>query len=359
MARLDIEGVSKLYGSQAAVRDVSVAIADGEFVTLLGPSGSGKTTLLMIVAGFVEPSAGRVLVDGRDVTGLPPERRDFGMVFQGYALFPHLSVEGNVGFPLAVRGTPGAEAAAKVKATLEQVRLGALARRRPSQLSGGQQQRVALARALVFAPRLLLLDEPLSALDKNLREEMQGELKDLHRRTGVTFIHVTHDQDEALAMSDRIVLLNAGAIEQVGPPRELYRRPRSRFVAGFLGDNNLIPATVRGRDGARLRLEALGAGILAAGTDAGWRPGDAVTIALRPEHVTLARERGDQDNAVAARVADTVYRGSREVVLLEAGGRQLAAHVAAAAEGRWRPGEQVWLGWSAEDMHLLAAESAG
>jgi putative spermidine/putrescine transport system ATP-binding protein len=349
MARLDIEGVTKLYGGQAAVRDVSVAIADGEFVTLLGPSGSGKTTLLMVVAGFVEPSAGRVLVDGRDVTGLPPERRDFGMVFQGYALFPHLTVAGNVGFPLAVRGTPAAEAAAKVTAALEQVRLGALARRRPSQLSGGQQQRVALARALVFAPRLLLLDEPLSALDKNLREEMQAELKDLHRRTGVTFIHVTHDQDEALAMSDRIVLLNAGAIEQVGPPRELYRRPRSRFVAGFLGDNNLVPAGVRGRDGGRLRLAALGADIVAEG-DA---PAAAVTIALRPEHIAVSRERGPQDNAVPARVVDTVYRGSREVVLLEAGGQQLSAHAAAGAQAGWRPGEPVWLGWSAADMHLL------
>ncbi|MFO1059475.1 MAG: ABC transporter ATP-binding protein [Dongiaceae bacterium] len=354
MARLDLEGVTKLYGGTAAVRDVSVTIADGEFVTLLGPSGSGKTTLLMIVAGFVEASAGRVLVDGRDVTGLPPERRDFGMVFQGYQLFPHLSVAGNVGFPLAVRGTPAAQAAAKVKAALDQVRLGELGRRRPSQLSGGQQQRVALARALVFAPRLLLLDEPLSALDKNLRAEMQGELKDLHRRTGVTFVLVTHDQEEALAMSDRIVLLNAGGVEQVGAPRELYRRPRSRFVAAFLGDNNLLPATVRGREAGRVRLDALGASVAAAEDGTAWMPGAAVTVALRPEHVAVSRERGGHENVVAARVVDTVYHGSRELVLLEAGGRQLSTHVAAGAETRWQPGEAVWLGWSAEDMHLLA-----
>src|SRR5215468_3505952 len=273
MARLEVKAVTKLYSGHAAVRNVSFAVEDGEFVTLLGPSGSGKTTLLMLVAGFAVPTEGSIAVDGVDITAIPPERRDFGMVFQGYALFPHLTAEANVAFPLEVRGTPATEVRRKVAATLELVQLGALAKRRPAQLSGGQQQRVALARALVFAPKLLLLDEPLSALDKSLRADMQCELKDLHRRTGVTFLHVTHDQEEALAMSDRIIVLNDGTIEQIGGPRDLYRRPRSSFVAGFLGDNNLIAATVRGVAPQGAVIDVLGRAVAVAPAPAGLAAG--------------------------------------------------------------------------------------
>ena len=247
---LALREVSKHYGSLAAVDRVSLEVPRGQFLTLLGPSGSGKTTLLMIIAGFVEPSAGDVLVDDARITHLPPEKRNFGMVFQGYALFPHLTVFDNVGFPLRVRGMPRADAAGRIRGALDLVQLGALAERYPRQLSGGQQQRVALARALVFTPDILLLDEPLSALDKKLRAELQWELKQIHQRVGTTFIYVTHDQEEALSMSDEIAIIRDGRIVQAGPPRALYERPATRFVADFLGKSNFI----RGRvDGARRR----------------------------------------------------------------------------------------------------------
>ena len=243
---LSLRNVTRRYGEAAAVADVSLEVGRGEFLTLLGPSGSGKTTLLMMIAGFVEPSAGQVLLDGRDITALPPEKRSFGMVFQGYALFPQMTVAENVAFPLRVRRIGRAERESRVRATLDLVQLGRFAERRPHQLSGGQQQRVALARALVFDPALLLLDEPLSALDKKLRAELQDELKALHRRVGRTFINVTHDQEEALSLSDRIAILNHGRLIQQGSPAELYERPATRFVAGFLGEANRLDCEVRG-----------------------------------------------------------------------------------------------------------------
>jgi len=222
---LALDGLTKRYGSFTAVDNVSLRVESGEFLTLLGPSGSGKTTILMAVAGFVAPSAGTVLLDGRDITPLPPEKRDFGMVFQGYALFPHMNVAENVGFPLRVRGLSRADRDAKVRAALDLVQLGQFTDRLPKQLSGGQQQRVALARALVFDPNLLLLDEPLSALDKKLRAELQEELKALHQRVGRTFLNVTHDQEEALSLSDRIAILNHGKLIQAGAPAALYELP--------------------------------------------------------------------------------------------------------------------------------------
>ncbi|MFL5334564.1 MAG: ABC transporter ATP-binding protein, partial [Geminicoccaceae bacterium] len=235
---MELRAISKRYGTFTAVDAVSLRVERGQFLTLLGPSGSGKTTILMAIAGFVAPSEGAVLLDGRDITALPPERRDFGMVFQGYALFPHMTVAENVAFPLRVRGLSRAGRDAKVRAALDLVQLARFAERRPAQLSGGQQQRVALARALVFDPDLLLLDEPLSALDKKLRAELQEELKALHRRVGRTFVNVTHDQEEALSLSDQVAILNHGRLVQVGPPEVLYERPRTRFVADFLGKSN-------------------------------------------------------------------------------------------------------------------------
>ena len=287
---LELRGLTKRYGSFTAVDSVSLRVERGQFLTLLGPSGSGKTTILMAIAGFVAPSAGAVLLDGADITALPPERRDFGMVFQGYALFPHMTVAENVAFPLRVRGLSRADRDARVRATLDLVQLAAFAERRPSQLSGGQQQRVALARALVFDPALLLLDEPLSALDKKLRAELQDELKALHRRVGRTFVNVTHDQEEALSLSDQVAILNHGRLVQMGAPEALYERPRTRFVADFLGKSNFL----RGR-GTLLSLRPEKIALLsdgeaapheAAGTIAAWAYlGAGYSLAVRtPEH---------------------------------------------------------------------------
>ncbi|MBV8650548.1 MAG: ABC transporter ATP-binding protein, partial [Alphaproteobacteria bacterium] len=246
---LSVEHLTKRYGAIVAVDDVSLEVERGTFLTLLGPSGSGKTTILMAIAGFVEPTSGEIRSGERIITHLPPEKRNFGMVFQGYALFPHMSVGENVAFPLKVRGRPRAETNAMVKSALDLVQLGHLKDRLPGQLSGGQQQRVALARALVFDPDILLLDEPLSALDKKLRADLQIELKALHQRVGKTFIYVTHDQDEALSMSDEIVILRHGRIVQQGSPNALYEAPRTHFVADFLGKSNFLAGRVGGRAG--------------------------------------------------------------------------------------------------------------
>ena len=243
---LTLRGLVKRYGAVQAVAGVDLEIRRGEFLTLLGPSGSGKTTLLMMIAGFQDATEGDILLDGEPITGTPAEKRNFGMVFQGYALFPHMTVADNIGYSLSVRGRPKAEIASRVAEMLELVQLTGKERRLPSELSGGQQQRVALARALAFSPPVLLLDEPLGALDRKLRVEVQEQLKDLHRRVGTTFIYVTHDQDEALSMSDRVVIMRDGRIEQVGSPEVLYTRPRTEFAASFLGKSNFLL-----RDGRR------------------------------------------------------------------------------------------------------------
>jgi putative spermidine/putrescine transport system ATP-binding protein len=237
---LQIRNVSKFFGQFRAVNDICLDIRNGEFLTLLGPSGSGKTTLLMMIAGFLDISKGEIALDGASISDVPAEKRNFGMVFQGYALFPHMTVRDNVGYALSVRKRPTDEIRNRVDEMLELVQLQEFADRKPGQLSGGQQQRVALARALCFAPPVLLLDEPLGALDKKLRVEVQEQLKDIHRRVGTTFIYVTHDQEEALSMSDRIVIMRDGAIEQVGTPKELYERPINQFTASFLGKSNFI-----------------------------------------------------------------------------------------------------------------------
>jgi putative spermidine/putrescine transport system ATP-binding protein len=309
---LGLRGLTKRYGTFTAVDDVSLEVGQGEFLTLLGPSGSGKTTILMAVAGFVAPSAGAILLDGRDITPLPPEKRNFGMVFQGYALFPHMTVAENVAFPLRVRGLSRADRDAKVRAALDLVQLGAFAARLPKQLSGGQQQRVALARALVFDPNLLLLDEPLSALDKKLRAELQEELKALHRRVGRTFINVTHDQEEALSLSDRIAILNHGKLIQAGAPGELYERPRTRFVDDFLGKSNFFQGTVRAPSPEGFALEA-GGGTLSVRLPADGTPpapGTRALLSLRPEKITLLAEGETADNEVTGRILAWSYLGA-------------------------------------------------
>ncbi len=243
MSHLHLRQVSKRFGAVQAVIDATLQVQAGEFVSLLGPSGSGKTTTLMMIAGFEEPTAGSIELAGRQVEHVPPNQRDIGMVFQNYALFPHLSIAANIAFPLKVRGRPRAETEAAVRGALALVGLEEMATRLPRQLSGGQQQRVALARALVYQPKLLLLDEPLSALDKNLREQMQIELRRIHRQVGITTLYVTHDQAEAMTLSDRIVVFNRGRIEQVGAPLEVYARPATRFAAGFIGDSTILDGT--------------------------------------------------------------------------------------------------------------------
>ncbi|PWR25227.1 ABC transporter ATP-binding protein [Zavarzinia aquatilis] len=315
--RLDIVGIDKHYGAFHALRDVSLSIGRGEFVTLLGPSGSGKTTLLRILAGFETVTGGQVLLDGRDITSLIPERRDFGLVFQGYALFPHMTVFDNVAYPLRVRRVPRAEIARRVGELLDLVQLSGLAGRRPAALSGGQQQRVALARALVFRPEVLLLDEPMSALDKKLRGDLQQELRDIHRVLGTTFVNVTHDQEEAMHMSDRIAIMNRGVIEQFGTPAALYRRPASRFVADFLGKSNILEGVLEaGAGGPCFRGGGLAFPVPGAGRSHG-----PVELMIRPEDAALgpaAATGGDVE--FTARVCESTYSGDRTLYTLAAPG---------------------------------------
>ena len=342
---LQLAHVSKMYGKVRVVDDVSIALQRGEFVTLLGPSGSGKTTLLMMIAGFVTPTTGEIRLDGRNVTSTPPEDRNLGMVFQGYALFPHMTVSENIAFPLDVRKISKPEIETRVQKVLEQVQLGALGGRYPRQLSGGQQQRVALARALVFMPDLLLLDEPLSALDRKLRADVQLELKALHRRLGLTFIYVTHDQEEALSMSDRVVVLRNGRIVQQGTPSELYERPRTRFVADFLGKSNFLSGLVESvrPDGFSYRW---GETTLVQ-TGKTVELGSKVLLALRPEKIEIVAADRKFPNQLAATVVNWSYTGAALHLLVNT----RDANQVSLTVPTWRPstspevGEEITIGW--------------
>jgi len=329
---VELQQVSRHYGSVRAVDGVSLAIEDGEFFSMLGPSGSGKTTCLRLVAGFDLPSAGRILLHGKDASALPPYERDVNTVFQDYALFPHLSVLENVAYGLRVKGVDRRTRTRDAEAALEQVALGGLGTRRPGQLSGGQRQRVALARALVNQPRVLLLDEPLGALDLKLREQMQTELKGLQRRLGITFVYVTHDQGEALSMSDRVAVFNSGRLEQVDTPRNLYARPRTAFVAGFVGTANVL----EGQLARRL-----------AGAD---HP-----VSIRPEHIRLGAPDSDQVG-VTGRVVDVQFHGPVSRYEVDVDGTRLSVSVAndegVEAAGP-RPGEPVQLAWARRAMVAL------
>ncbi len=285
MSFLSLSGVRKSFGGAPVVRDVSLAVERGEFVTLLGPSGCGKTTILRMIAGFETPSAGAIRIGGRDVTHLSASRRAIGMVFQAYALFPNMTVERNIGFGLRVAGKPAAEIAARVAEMLALIKLPDLARRYPHQLSGGQQQRVSLARALAPGPQILLLDEPLSALDARIRVSLREEIRALQRRLGVTTIFVTHDQEEALSISDRVVVMSEGAIEQVGSPADIYNRPRTRFVASFVGTLNTFQGVIA--DPARGAIRVGEATLFAPAPIAGAKAGETRTLALRPEALRL------------------------------------------------------------------------
>ena len=327
MAKLDLASVTKQFGATTAVDSVSLSVADGELVCLLGPSGSGKSTVLRMIGGFATPTSGAVLIDGEDVTRVPPERRPTGMVFQSHALWSHMSVFGNVAFGLKLRRLARAEVASKVEAVLELVGLAGYGDRRPDQLSGGQQQRVALARSLVLEPKILLLDEPFASLDQHLRERLREEVRDIQQRVGITTLFVTHGQDEALALADRIVIMRDGRVEQVDPPDVVYRAPRTPFVAGFIGTMNLIEGKVAGG-----RLAAGGIAVAAP------IPDGPATLAVRPEFLELLPSDA-ADPALAHRVTDY---GTHLIVDVDLpGGERVKAMTAAA--GGWRAGQKLAL----------------
>jgi putative spermidine/putrescine transport system ATP-binding protein len=307
MAFLEIADLRKTFGAQNVVEDFDLAVGRGEFVSFLGPSGCGKTTTLRMVAGFETPSSGAIRIDGRDVTPLRPNQRNVGMVFQSYALFPNMTVAENVGFGLKVAGRPGSEIAPRVAEMLTLVKLPALGGRYPYQLSGGQQQRVALARALAVKPQVLLLDEPLSALDAKIRVSLRDEIKAVQRELGITTIYVTHDQEEALSMSDRIVVMNEGRIEQIGTPFEIYNHPRTRFVASFVGTLNILRGRVTDASAGRISID--GQEVVAARGVAGAQPGDIRSVALRPEAIVLKDGGGDR-NRLSGTIEEVSFLGS-------------------------------------------------
>jgi spermidine/putrescine transport system ATP-binding protein len=355
-----VEGVTKRFDDVTAVDDISITIPGGEFFSLLGPSGCGKTTTLRMIAGFEAPDAGRILLQGADVTHVPPAKRNVNMVFQAYGLFPHMTVGENVAFGPKIKKWSREETRQRVSEAIKTVRLDGFEDRRPGQLSGGQQQRVALARALVNRPAALLLDEPLGALDLKLRKEMQLELKDLQQRTGTTFVYVTHDQEEAMTMSDRIAVMNGGVVEQLATPKELYQRPASAFVAGFIGTSNLIELRVDRRDGDLLTMD-LGEGqrILAVASEDG--AADRATITVRPEWIKLSTgEVGDRATHVGGTVVDVVYLGSvTQLIVLLPTGERLTVHRLNDEVGAEdpRPGQQVTLHWAAEHSYIVGSEA--
>jgi putative spermidine/putrescine transport system ATP-binding protein len=348
-ASLKLERLTKRFGPVVAVDQVSLEIPSGSFVTFLGPSGSGKTTTLNLIAGFQEPDDGEIFFDGQPVSHTPTHRRNLGMVFQNYALFPHMTVFDNVAFPLQMRTKPAkAELARAVQSTLALVQLTGLEHRYPRQLSGGQQQRVAMARALVSNPRLLLMDEPLGALDKKLRERMQVEMKAIHRTVGTTFLYVTHDQGEALAMSDVIVVMREGRVEQVGSPRELYNAPANEFVADFLGSANLLAGRVVARTEDGLTIE-LGRGTMVALRAAGVAAevGAAVKLLVRPEDVDIVGAGGaaPESDVLRGKIGEVIYLGEMTRVVVETDEGVLIARLTGRRGGELMPGEAVVVSW--------------
>jgi spermidine/putrescine ABC transporter ATP-binding subunit len=353
---VSIQNVSKLFGSITAVDDVSLDIGEGEFFALLGPSGCGKTTLLRILAGFEIPSTGSILIDGKEMEGIDPNRRPVNMVFQSYAVFPHMSVADNVGYGLKVTGVPRADLDKRVKEALALVKLEGYERRMPAQLSGGQRQRVALARALIKRPKVLLLDEPLSALDAKLREAMQLELVRLRNVVGITFIIVTHDQDEALSMANRIAVMDRGRVVQVASPAELYEFPNSRFVADFIGKINLLEARVAGMDNGRLLADAPGIGRVAVPFSGAAR--SEIGLAVRPEKVKLDRSEPSVGRLrIRGRVKEIAYYGDESHVFIEDGsGLVITANVpndARTTQGPVAVGDEVWVSWAPADTLVL------
>jgi len=351
--------VQKSYdGTELVVKGFNLDIRQGEFVTLLGPSGSGKTTCLMMMAGFETPTHGEILLKGEPISGLPPHKRGIGMVFQNYALFPHMTVAENLAFPLEVRHLSKDEIQQKVQRALSMVRLDEFGNRRPAQLSGGQQQRVALARALVFEPELVLMDEPLGALDKNLREEMQYEIKRIHADLGVSMIYVTHDQTEALTMSDRIAVFNDGVVQQLASPETLYEEPENAFVAYFIGENNRLAGEVVELQPTVCKVRLDNGDSVTAKPIAVDRVGARTTLSLRPERVSLVQQDDPAcDNRFTARVLDVTYLGDHLRTRLSVCGNDefIIKTPNATGQGSLKPGQSVEIGWSTADCRALDA----
>ncbi len=348
--------VQKSYdGEILVVKDLNLDIARGEFLTMLGPSGSGKTTCLMMLAGFEAATAGEIVLDGRSINRVAPHKRGIGMVFQNYALFPHMTVAENLAFPLNVRNMPRSEVEDRVKRTLDMVQLGDFGSRRPAQLSGGQQQRVAVARALVFDPQLVLMDEPLGALDKNLREQMQYEIKHIHENIGVTVVYVTHDQSEALTMSDRIAVFNDGVIQQLAAPSALYEKPENAFVAQFIGENNRLRGTVKANGGDTCTVEIDDGSVVEALAVNIAGIGERSTLSLRPERVTVDPPEGSHQNIFDAKVEELIYLGDhiRSRISVCGDDEFIVKIPNAAGHSSLEEGQVVRVGWHAEDCRAL------
>ena len=353
-ANVKFDGVQKSYdGETLVVKDLNLDIAAGEFLTMLGPSGSGKTTCLMMLAGFEPPTHGKIFLEEREISQLPPHKRGIGMVFQNYALFPHMTVAENLAYPLKVRGTPKSEVKERVDRALAMVELPGYGGRRPAQLSGGQQQRVAVARALVFEPNLVLMDEPLGALDKQLREQMQYEIKHIHENIGVTVVYVTHDQTEALTMSDRVAVFNDGVIQQLSPPEELYEHPKNSFVAQFIGENNKLSGTVSEviNGECKVRLDT-GPEVIASAVNIEGQ-GSRTTLSLRPERIAINPT--DIANTLDGKIEELIYLGDTIRARLNvAGNDQFIVKVPNhGGEHRLSEGAEVTVGWQTADCHAL------
>ncbi|GAC1037666.1 ABC transporter ATP-binding protein [Pseudomonas sp. No.117] len=355
-AKLKIEGIEKNFGSFQALKPTNLELRQGEFLTLLGPSGSGKTTLLMMVAGLLEPDAGKLWIDGKLATYAPPFERDIGMVFQNYALFPHMTIADNIGFPLRMRRRPPAEIGREVARVLELVQLSHVANRLPRELSGGQQQRIALARCIVYQPSIILMDEPLGALDKKLRDQLQIEIKRLHKQLGTTILFVTHDQQEALTMSDRVCLMNHGQIEQLGTPSDLYFRPTTTFAADFLGESNILhgTATALGNQQSSIQCPAMNATLVADRQTSG-----PVSIMIRPERMRLCSAAQAGLNSVQATLADVIFTGgvTRFVVDTVGGAQLMVAGLTEESGLTAVPGAPVCVCWAPADTVLLPADT--
>ena len=352
------EDVQKSYdGETLVVRSLNVDLPKGEFLTMLGPSGSGKTTCLMMLAGFETPTHGKIFLDGEPLNNRPPHKRNIGMVFQNYALFPHMTVAENLAFPLQVRGMDKVEITERVNRTLDMVQLGGFSGRKPAQLSGGQQQRVAVARALVFDPKLVLMDEPLGALDKQLREQMQFEIKHIHERLGVTVVYVTHDQSEALTMSDRVAVFNDGIVQQLAPPDVLYEQPENSFVAQFIGENNQIPGVVTAQEGEEVAVTLNDGSVVRANPINIAGVGKKTLLSLRPERVILNPNSSNTATALSAKVLELIYLGDHIRTRMSIAGQDdfIVKIQNDSDHCALQVGDTIELGWRAQDCRALDA----
>lgn len=359
-AMVELRNVSKFFGNFVALKDVSFEIEEGEFMTFLGPSGCGKTTCLRLISGFDTPSDGNVIIGGEDVTWDPPYKRDVNQVFQSYALFPHLTIYENIAFGLRMKRVPDAEVKKRVDRVVDMTSLDQFVDRKPVQMSGGQRQRVALARAIVCEPKVLLLDEPLSALDAKLRTQMRLELKQLQKRLGITFIFVTHDQEEALTMSDRIAVINRGSVEQIGTAAEIYYHPATRFVAGFIGETNIVTARITSRENGTALCDAEG-GLRVRATLNPRVTGADVLLSLRPEKIRLFRENPGGENVFAGKISVEIFKGAvDELTVVTDSGLDLGVILAndGASGMEFHEGEQIFFRIAPEDISVISPEEA-